>query len=420
MIPGLDKSSIPAFGALVGCLFFAPRRIGSFWRGFGIAELLIALLLIVPFITATNNQDAIVLASRTIPGENLYDAISAAAAQLIFILPFFLGRQFFRGAGDFTLLIRTLVISALIYSLPMLFEIRMSPQLHTWVYGYFPSDFGQQYRDEGFRPVVFLSHGLFVAFFIATAVIAATALWRARVRIRILSPAFTIAYLALILALCKTLGAALYGYLLIPVVRWMSAKAQLRIALCFACFALGYPVLRTADLIPTNTLLEAANYVSVDREASLRVRFDNERVLLERASARIWFGWGRWGRNRSFDAESGQDVSITDGAWIITLGVFGIFGFAAQFGLLAFPVFKAAVTIRYMRSLPDALNIAAVSLIVAVGMIDLIPNGSLDSLRWLFAGALLGRVEELRQKVRTSAKHRTGHASNEERSLVAR
>ena len=31
----------------------------------------------------------------------------------------------------------------------------MSPQLHYWFYGYYPSDFNQYMRDGGFRPMVF-------------------------------------------------------------------------------------------------------------------------------------------------------------------------------------------------------------------------------------------------------------------------
>ena len=63
--------------------------------------------------------------------------------------------------------------------------------------------------------------------------------------------------------------------------------------------------------------------------------------MMDRASQRIWFGWGRFGRSRIFD-EWGSDVSVTDGRWTITLGQFGLFGFVAEFGLLALTVFRAA------------------------------------------------------------------------------
>ena len=42
----------------------------------------------------------------------------------------FLGRQLLRNSVDIEEILRTLIIAGLLYSLPMLFEIRMSPQLH--------------------------------------------------------------------------------------------------------------------------------------------------------------------------------------------------------------------------------------------------------------------------------------------------
>ena len=57
----------------------------------------------------------------------------------------------------------------------MLFEIRMSPQLHRWLYGYYPFGFITQMRYGGFRPSVFMENGLVCAFFAMTAMVAATA-----------------------------------------------------------------------------------------------------------------------------------------------------------------------------------------------------------------------------------------------------
>ena len=89
-------------------------------------------------------------------------------------------------------------------------------------------------------------------------------------------------------------------------------------------------------------MIETAAMIDTDRATSLKTRFDNEDLLLQRASQRFLFGWGRWGRARVYDEESGKDMSITDGRWIITIGQFGLFGFVAEFGLLILPVFRAA------------------------------------------------------------------------------
>jgi hypothetical protein len=137
-----------------------------------------------------------VVGGLVLPGVGHYDALSAVVGQFLFLLPFFLGRQFLRHAEDSAETLRVLIVAGLIYSLPMLFEIRMSPQLHTWIYGYFPHSFGQQMREGGFRPVVFLGHGLLVAFFIMTAAVAAASFWRTGTRVTNVSAGGVTAYLA--------------------------------------------------------------------------------------------------------------------------------------------------------------------------------------------------------------------------------
>ena len=127
----------------------------------------------------------------------------------------------------------------------------MSPQLHTWIYGYFPSIFSQQMRDGGFRPVVFLGHGLLVSFFAMTTTVAAAALWRTRTQIGRLPPAGITAYLSGVVLLCKTLSTILYGAVFVPLVRWASPRFQLRVASVLVILALSYPMLRIADIVPT-------------------------------------------------------------------------------------------------------------------------------------------------------------------------
>ena len=256
-------------------------------------------------------------------------------------------------------------------------------------------------RYGGFRPIVFMENGLVAAFFLMTATVAAAAFWRTRTRVQKFAPAAITAYLSAVLILCKSLGALVYGVALVPLVRLARPRLQLRVAMILAIFAVTYPLLRAADLVPTNYIVEAARSISEERADSLQFRFDHEQRLLERASQRILFGWGRCGRSRIYD-EWGNDIGITDGRWTITLGQFGIFGFLAEFGLLALPVFRAASALRFAESERDSIFLAALALIVAINMIDLLPNASLSPWTWLLAGALLGRAETLRGAARQS------------------
>lgn len=395
MIPAFDKNTIANLAALLGCMFVAGRSI-RLWHRIGSAEILLVALILGPFVTSNLNSDAFLVGNRLLPGVGSYDAMSAVIAQFLFLIPFFLGRQTLRRAVDTAEILRALVVAGLIYSLPMLFEIRMSPQLHNWIYGYFPHNFGQQMREGGFRPVVFLGHGLMVAFFIMTSAVAAAAYWRARAPMGRLPTSGVAAYLSVVLVLCKTLGALVYGAALMLLVRFTSPRLQLRFALGLVVVALLFPILRAADLFPTHTLVELAESVSEDRAQSLKFRFDNENQLLAHAWQRSLFGWGRFGRNRVYDEESGRDVSVTDGRWIITMGQFGFVGFLAEFGLLSLTVVRAASAARYSEGKEEEIFLSAIALIVAINVVDLLPNSSISPWTWLLAGALLGRAEALR------------------------
>ena len=132
-----------------------------------------------------------------------------------------------------------------------------------------------------------------------------------------LAPAAITAYLSIVLILCKSLGTLIYGGVLVPLARLTRPRLQLRVAMTLAILAVAYPLLRATDLVPTNYMVEAARYKNDDRAESLQFRFDHEKQMLQRASQRFLFGWGRWGRSRIYD-EWGNDISVTDGRWIIT------------------------------------------------------------------------------------------------------
>jgi hypothetical protein len=405
-IPALDKNSIPSFIALLG-YFVISRRPPVAKNRSGLATLLVIAMIVGPFVTSEFNGDALDIGGGAIlPGVGHYDALSASVGQLIVLLPFMLGWQFLRTSEDSAAILRILTVAGLAYSLPMLFEVRFSPQLHTWIYGYFPHSFEQQMRDGGFRPVVFLGHGLGVAFFGMTVILASAAIWKTKTRILPFPPTAVTAWLSGTLLLCKSLGSFFYAVALVPLILFAKPRSQIRLAVVLATIALAYPMLRTTDLVPTAFLLNAAGSVSLKREASLKVRFDQEKMLLSHSSERLWFGWGRFGRGRVYD-DYGKDISVTDGHWIITMSTFGLFGFLAEFGLLALCVFRTAGVLRYTRSAEDRIFLATLVMIVAVGLVDLLPNATISPWSWLIAGALLGRTEALRNVQRAFARGST-------------
>jgi len=275
----------------------------------------------------------------------------------------------------------------------MLFEIRMSPQLHTWFYGYFPHSFVQQMRQGGFRPVVFMGHGLLVSFFAFIVLIAAVALWNNRIKIRQLPPASLSYYLFVVLVLCKSMASLLYGLFAFLLLKGTKPKTQHRMATLLVCLAMAYPIMSITNIFPHQTISNMATSFDKERAQSLNFRFDNEKILLAHGRERFFFGWGGWGRNRVYNDVTGKDESVTDGQWVLTFGTSGILGFIAQFGLIAVTVFRAGKASKLQISKPEQTILAAHALLVAIIMIDQLPNASLAPWLWLLIGILLGRSE---------------------------
>ena len=394
MIPDFTKSSIANLSALLGCILYA-RRPPRVFQGFGLVEVLLFCTVFGPFLTSMLNGDEIQIGNTSLPGVGAYDGGSAVIAEFMSLLSFFLARQFLRSAEDNAEILRVLVIAGLAYSLPILFEVRMSPQLNRWIYGYAFTNITGELRNGGFRPEVFLGLGLTVAFFSMTTAVAAAALWRTKTRVGRLPLVGVTAYLSFVLVLCKALGSLTYGAVAVPLVRWANPRTQLVIACVLVTVTLAYPMLRVADVFPTTTIFEVAQMADKDRADSLNTRFYQESQLLARALERPWFGWGRYGRSRVYHGYLGADSSLTDGLWVIVLGSFGLVGFATTFGLMALPVFRAAAALKFARSPQERSHLAALALIVSIIMIDQLPNASFSTWSWLLIGALLGRTEAL-------------------------
>jgi hypothetical protein len=406
LLPPLEKISITTL-TLFFTLILSGKKLKIFQPG-KINNLLIFYFFTV-FISAELNNFPIYIGGTFLPSLTHYDAFSLLVRFFIEFLPFVLGRRFFNDLDDNEYLFKTLTTAGLFYSVLMLFEIRMSPQLHTWIYGYSPASFIQNMRAGGFRPIVFVGHGLPLAFLFSTFLIAAFALLKNKVRATKFSPFAVVFYMAFVLLLCKTWSAMSYALIGMFLIYKTQPKTQVKIASFMAMTAFLFPLLRTTDLFPTQALVDLVAGFNADRAQSLSFRFENEDILLDRAMERPFFGWGGWGRNRIFDTYSGRDISITDGRWIIELGVNGLLGFISYFGLLILPIFYSFKVIDRIGENRHKVWIAAQALIFAFCVIDLLPNSNMGPIHLLMAGSLLGQAEQILrlrlQKKSQSATH---------------
>ncbi len=419
LIPPMDKVTISGLCALIGVL------VSSGWRVFrarpdGYLALLLGFLLIANVFTTLTNQDALTYGSTFIKGLDMHDALSdSVRVTLSTVIPFLLGFLLFRTRRELVSLMQVLVIFGMIYVPFVLIELRLSPQFHRWVYGFHQHEFQQTIRDGGYRPMVFMEHGLALAGFLFASLVAATTLARLKVAVCGVHAAICGVVLGATLLACKSMAAVVYTLTAIPILLFGRMRAQARLAALLACVVLAYPALRSADLFPTRLLVDLSARVAQDRAASLEQRFENEDMLAKKAGQRPLFGWGGFSRNRVYDAK-GNDISVTDGAWIGIYGSGGAAGFICIFGLLTIPVFRAGRAMRRAGAGPDRLLLATLSLLVAFIGIDLLPNGLFSALPLFLAGALGGAAGGLAHATNSSAGTRMPASTRVSRSLIGR
>jgi len=402
LVPDMNKTSIPNICAFAFVILLAGRRM-DFWPHTWLMSLLLLgfVLGVVPTVltnddpmvfTILGTTEPIVFETASIPGLGVIDLFSVVSGQLIVLMPFFLARNFLSSEQGIRELLLALILGGLAYSLPSLVEIRLSPQINIWVYGFFQHSFGQMMRDGGFRPIVFLPHALWLAFFIMTAAVSAVALARdaqGATKIRCFAAAL---YLLCVLYLCKSLASMAYASVLLPLFLLAGEKWLFRTAILMAAIAAIYPILRDNGWVPLEAILAQAEAINPDRAQSLGFRFENEEMLLERAHEKWLFGWGGWGRNLVRDMQTGEIISIPDGEWIIVFGTFGWVGYLSQMGLLAVPLYMLW---RYVKPQParGSIHVGAAAVILAVTLIDMLLNAILTPYTWLLAGALWGHAE---------------------------
>lgn len=427
LLPELNKTLIPSLTAGVMCLMLPDAGNAKSGRRHRtksendsppeplpqqsslIANTCLIILFLVPVGVFLTNTEALVFGPRRIGGLGVYDIFSMMLSTGVALLPFLLARRYLTTPAARVALLQALVVGGLIYSVLILIEVRLSPQLNKWIYGFYPHSFQQHLRAGGFRPMVFLEHGLRVGIFIAMTCLAAVALWRMKAmtddvaappppesissghRSRPAKPRpylLYAGYLFIILFLSKTFGAFLIAFALLPVAVFFGARLQLIAAACIAAAVLTYPMLRTSDIFPMERLTESLLSLNAERAYSFIFRVDNEDALLERAREKPGFGWGGWGRARIYDPETGRDLSVTDGVWVIVFGEKGWLGYLATFGLVTLPMIALALRRRNVGMVGSGL-----CLLLVANLVDMLPNSALTPITWLVAGTVLALYE---------------------------
>jgi hypothetical protein len=251
-----------------------------------------------------------------------------------------------------------------------------------------------------------MQHGLMVGAWMSSATLAGFWLWYSGKikQIRTTPIVLLLTVLLITTVLCKSTGALL---LMVGGGAALYLSALLRTKLILwglVALAPCYLVARTAGLWDGSDVVETLSQYSEDRAQSLGFRIKHENMLIERAWERPVFGWGGWGRNRVHD-EEGNDISVTDGLWIIQLGTYGIVGLASLYAVMLLPL--ALLLLRYStRSLlcPEMAAPLALGVLVTLFAIDGIPNAMVNPVFILTMGGLAGMSKQLTMPSQTEMK----------------
>jgi hypothetical protein len=374
-LPDYTKMSATCAGIFIATVIFDSRRVLRFKPS--VLDVPMTIFCLCPFISSQLN------------GLGAWDGVSEVVGHIItWGLPYLIGRLYFNDARSLRELAVAIFIGGLLYVPLCLFEMRMSPQLHNMVYGFFRRQV--QLRYGGWRPAVFMDGGLQVGMWMTAASLCGIWLWKTGTLKRLwgVSVEFLLVPLLITTVLCRATG-ALALLVMGLAAMWLCSEMKSRWVLALLLMiAPVYLCLRSTAIWNGEPLTTMAGWAGPDRAGSLQFRFTNEDMLAAKAMRRPVFGWGGWGRSRIYD-EWGTDRSITDGLWIIEFGQLGVVGLISCFVALLAPL--TLLTRRFPAPRLTSAQLApalSLGVLVCLYAIDCLPNAMINPVFMLAGGAV--------------------------------
>lgn len=383
-LPDYNKQNATCFGILLATILFDGSRLTRFRPR--LLDIPMLLWCVCPFI------------SNTLGEFGPYEGMSTTVRHIFqWGVPYFIGRMYFTDLRSMRELAIGLFIGGLVYVPLCLFEIKMSPQLHKLVYGFFQDDWVMTLRGGGWRPTVFMQHGLAVGMFMCMSALVGVWMWRAKsVKTVLGMPVLILAPILLATAvLCKSTGAIALMAMGLGVL-WGTTflKTRWAVRLLIAIPVL-YIASRTVGGWDGSELLDLAKLVSDERSGSLNWRLRSENDCWHLVQPRVLFGFGRF--VFAGTRIEGSSTTITpDGLWLIALVSNGLFGLTMLFSALLLPVVSFARRIKPIHwAHPAVAPAGALAVIVVLYTIDNLFNAMINPIFTLVAGGLVSTAASI-------------------------
>lgn len=385
-LPPFTKNSVIGIGLLLGGRLSGQRRTASFhWSRYDLPMLIWCLC---------------PLASSLANNLGWYDGLAGIWGNMaLWGIPYLAGRMYIDTTDKLRDLCLALVIGGLIYAPLCLYEIRMSPQLSNHIYGFFPHSFAQHVRYGGFRPIVFMQHGLMVALWMAVTTTVAFWLWRTKVIITLKTIPFSFYVLTLTITtvLCKSangwiiLALGLGSHFLFRIIK--SIQPFRLLLLFIPC----YMMLRIMGGLEASYIENQVSRVfDAERVDSIAIRLKQEDKFIEKMLQQPLFGWGHMDRawpQIDINENVKKDIEMIDALWLIVVSTRGLVGLATITTMMLIGPWLALSRLKQqcqMPTVPPREISLVLSLVVLFFMIDCLFNGMANPVYILISGSLLG------------------------------
>ena len=394
-LPMFTKEYAVAYALLLGLLISNSSGLMKFKPK--LIDLPILVYILAPFPTSITN------------GLGVYDGMSGAYSNVfLFGVPYLLGRIYIRNPNDVKTVAIWFVLAGL-FAVPMaLWESRMSPQLNNQIYGYRASAFLMTARLGGYRPMLFMRHGLEVGLWFATSGAVAMWLWiTASKQIKIFN--LPISLFAAIVLVTNILSRSLGAIILLAgttatgiFVRTTGFRLALVALVLTPSIYLGA---RISNVWSPDLILEVIESYDPERASSLQARVAQEVSFSQHALKKPLFGWGGYGRNRPVDAEDGSGRTV-DGLTTIIFGVYGFVGLISFLAMTALPSLLMIYRIKG-RAITSALWAPAVGIMLGLSIfsIDMMLNSFYTPLHIIGIGVIASVAVQVKQWQRVILLH---------------
>jgi hypothetical protein len=390
ILPAFSKLSSVCYSILLATLVYDTARFTCFKPGW--LDVPMVIWCLCPIVTQVSNGGS---------------PISPTFLQIIsWGLPYLVGRLYLGSLDGLRQLAIGLFAGGLAYIPFILIEGAKGPILHQMVYGVNAfNDWSQAMRAGGWRPVVFMQHGLMVGVWMMTAALIGVWFWQTGalkkfqgLNIKTLAIMLIITFL-----LCRSTGAySLFVFALIVLfsAKWFRTSLPLLFLIGSIVF---YLYMAASGQFSSKDVMGFITPIfGEERAGSLEYRFDMEEILGEKARQKFLFGWGDSGGNRVYN-QQGEDISITDSLWIIAFGTYGSVGFVSLFSSLLLPVIVFAVFKYPARtwSNPKVAPAAVLGVALTMYVFDCILNAMANPIFALIAGAISSLVLKAPESLKT-------------------